>query len=46
MKKTRIDAFTGHDSSYLADLLIAKGYEVHGAIRRVSTLNTLRIDHL
>ena len=41
-----ITGITGQDGSYLADLLIAKGYEVHGVIRRASTLNTLRIDHL
>lgn len=46
MKKALITGITGQDGSYLADLLIAKGYEVHGVIRRASTLNTLRIDHL
>jgi len=45
-KKALITGITGQDGSYLADLLIAKGYEVHGVIRRASTLNTLRIDHL
>ena len=37
---------TGQDGSYLADLLLKKGYEVHGIIRRASTFNTSRIDHL
>ncbi len=37
---------TGQDGSYLAELLLAKGYEVHGSIRRASTFNTERIDHL
>ena len=37
---------TGQDGSYLAELLLAKGYEVHGVIRRASTFNTARIDHL
>lgn len=46
IKKALITGITGQDGSYLADLLIAKGYEVHGVIRRASTLNTLRIDHL
>jgi GDPmannose 4,6-dehydratase len=45
-KRALITGITGQDGSYLADLLIAKGYEVHGVIRRASTLNTLRIDHL
>ena len=46
MKKALITGITGQDGSYLADLLIAKGYEVHGIIRRASTFNTGRIDHL
>jgi GDPmannose 4,6-dehydratase len=46
MKKALITGITGQDGSYLADLLLAKGYEVHGIIRRASTFNTNRIDHL
>ena len=46
MKKALITGITGQDGSYLADLLLEKGYEVHGIIRRASTFNTLRIDHL
>ena len=47
MKKTAfITGITGQDGSYLAELLLAKGYEVHGLIRRASTFNTQRIDHL
>ena len=46
MKKALITGVTGQDGSYLADLLIAKGYEVHGIIRRTSTFTTGRIDHL
>ena len=46
MKKALITGITGQDGSYLADLLITKGYEVHGIIRRASTFNTARIDHL
>ena len=45
-KKALITGITGQDGSYLADLLLAKGYEVHGVIRRASTFNTGRIDHL
>ena len=45
-KKTLITGITGQDGSYLAELLLAKGYEVHGIIRRASTFNTRRIDHL
>ncbi len=41
-----ITGITGQDGSYLAELLLAKGYEVHGVIRRASTFNTSRIDHL
>ncbi len=46
MKKTLITGITGQDGSYLAELLLEKGYEVHGLIRRSSTFNTSRIDHL
>ena len=46
MKKALITGITGQDGSYLADLLLKKGYEVHGIIRRASTFNTARIDHL
>ena len=46
MKKTLITGITGQDGSYLAELLLGKGYEVHGVIRRASTFNTSRIDHL
>ncbi len=46
MKKTLITGITGQDGSYLAELLIEKGYEVHGIIRRSSSFNTGRIDHL
>ncbi len=46
MTKALITGITGQDGSYLADLLIEKGYEVHGIIRRASTFNTSRIDHL
>lgn len=46
MKKALITGITGQDGSYLADLLLSKGYEVHGLIRRASTFNTERIDHL
>ncbi len=46
MKKALITGITGQDGSYLADLLLEKGYEVHGIIRRASTFNTSRIDHL
>ena len=46
MKKALITGITGQDGSYLADLLLEKGYEVHGVIRRASTFNTSRIDHL
>lgn len=45
-KKALITGITGQDGSYLADLLLAKGYEVHGIIRRTSTFTTGRIDHL
>ena len=46
MKRALITGITGQDGSYLAELLLAKGYEVHGVIRRSSTFNTDRIDHL
>lgn len=46
MKKALITGVTGQDGSYLAELLLGKGYEVHGIIRRASTFNTGRIDHL
>jgi len=45
-KRAFITGITGQDGSYLAELLLAKGYEVHGLIRRASTFNTHRIDHL
>ena len=45
-KKALITGITGQDGSYLAELLLAKGYEVHGVIRRSSSFNTGRIDHL
>jgi GDPmannose 4,6-dehydratase len=45
-KKALITGITGQDGSYLAELLLDKGYEVHGLIRRASTFNTERIDHL
>jgi GDPmannose 4,6-dehydratase len=46
VKRALITGITGQDGSYLADLLLDKGYEVHGIIRRASTFNTARIDHL
>jgi GDPmannose 4,6-dehydratase len=46
MKKAFITGITGQDGSYLAELLLSKGYEIHGLIRRASTFNTERIDHL
>jgi GDPmannose 4,6-dehydratase len=46
MKKALITGITGQDGSYLAELLLSKGYEVHGIIRRASTFNTERIEHL
>lgn len=46
MKKALITGITGQDGSYLAELLLSQGYEVHGLIRRASTFNTQRIDHL
>jgi GDPmannose 4,6-dehydratase len=46
MKRALISGITGQDGSYLTELLLAKGYEVHGIIRRASSFNTGRIDHL
>ncbi|MBX8465566.1 MULTISPECIES: GDP-mannose 4,6-dehydratase [unclassified Deinococcus] len=46
MKKALITGITGQDGSYLTELLMGKGYEVHGIIRRASTFNTDRIDHI
>jgi GDPmannose 4,6-dehydratase len=46
MPKALITGITGQDGSYLAELLLEKGYEVHGLIRRASTFNTSRLDHL
>lgn len=46
MKKALITGITGQDGSYLAEFLLAKGYEVHGLIRRSSTFSTSRIDHI
>ncbi len=46
MKKALITGITGQDGSYLTELLLEKGYEVHGIIRRASSFNTGRIDHL
>jgi len=45
-KRALITGITGQDGSYLAELLLSKGYEVHGVVRRASTFNTHRIDHL
>jgi GDPmannose 4,6-dehydratase len=45
-KKALITGITGQDGSYLAELLLSKGYEVHGLIRRASTFNTGRLDHI
>ncbi|MBN1643257.1 MAG: GDP-mannose 4,6-dehydratase [Dehalococcoidales bacterium] len=45
-KKALVTGITGQDGSYLAELLLSKGYEIHGIIRRASTFNTSRIDHL
>jgi GDPmannose 4,6-dehydratase len=45
-KRALITGITGQDGSYLSELLISKGYEVHGIIRRSSSFNTERIDHL
>ncbi len=46
MKKALITGITGQDGSYLAELLLQKGYQVHGIIRRSSSFNTGRIDHI
>ena len=46
MKRALITGITGHDGSYLAELLLEKGYEVHGMTRRASLPNTERIEHL
>lgn len=46
LKRALITGITGQDGSYLSELLLEKGYEVHGIIRRTSTINTDRIDHL
>ena len=46
MRKALITGITGQDGSYLAELLLEKGYEVHGVVRRSSVENTERIDHL
>lgn len=45
-RRALITGITGQDGSYLAELLLSKGYEVHGLIRRASTFNTTRIDHI
>ena len=45
-KKALITGVTGQDGSYLAELLLSNGYEVHGIIRRASTFNTSRLEHL
>jgi len=45
-KKALITGITGQDGSYLTELLLEKGYEVHGIIRRISSFNTGRIDHI
>lgn len=46
MKTALITGITGQDGSYLTELLLAKGYQVHGIVRRSSSFNTKRIDHL
>ena len=46
MKVALVTGITGQDGSYLAELLLEKGYEVHGIIRRSSSFNTGRIDHI
>ena len=46
MKTALVTGITGQDGSYLAELLLSKGYEVHGLIRRASSFNTQRIDHI
>ena len=46
MKKALILGITGQDGSFLAEFLIGKGYEVHGVVRRASSFNTERLDHI
>src|SRR5437867_11947638 len=46
VKRALVTGITGQDGSYLAELLLSKGYEVHGIIRRSSSFNTARVDHL
>src|SRR6185436_17830317 len=46
MKKALLTGITGQDGSYLAEFLLGKGYEVHGVIRRASTFNTGRLNHI
>jgi GDPmannose 4,6-dehydratase len=46
LRKAFVTGITGQDGSYLAEFLLSKGYEVHGLIRRASTFNTIRLDHL
>ena len=46
MPKALITGITGQDGSYLAELLLAKGYEIHGLKRRASSFNTDRVDHI
>ena len=46
MAKALVTGITGQDGSYLAEFLLSKGYEVHGLIRKASTFNTDRIDHI
>ena len=46
MKKALISGITGQDGSYLAEFLLQKGYEVHGILRRSSSFNTGRIEHV
>ena len=46
MKKALISGITGQDGSFLAEFLLQKGYEVHGIMRRSSSFNTGRIEHL
>ena len=46
MKKAFITGVSGQDGSYLSEFLLSKGYEVHGTIRRTSSFNTWRIDHI
>jgi len=46
IRRALITGITGQDGSYLAEFLLSKNYEVHGIIRRSSTFNTSRIDHL